>query len=311
MRAVPVATGLAAAVGGVAAAERVLRRRRPRTAYGRYARWTHPGGLLAGPAEAVANSLVLRALGETLPVPAMVSAITDVVYVNYVVEAGRLAPLVPAGLDLQRVGDHAVLSFLAYRHGHLGPARLGRRFGALLPSPVQTNWRLYVRDRRTGVAGVYFLSTAVDHLLYALGGRVLCEGLPMHLLRAASVDDRPDGTVNLTIDPGAGSGPDATAVLRRTPPPVDGPWRVAFGTWDDLLTHVVPQDRALSVQPWRAGVTRQEIQLGIAASDCVPLAGPVGSRYARDLVGDAEPVSFLVPRVDFRFLGETRLSPAP
>ncbi|GIE80700.1 hypothetical protein Aph02nite_66500 [Actinoplanes philippinensis] len=291
-----------AAAGVAAGAEMVLRRRRPRTAHGRYADWAHPGGPAARPLQALANSRAVRAACEVFPVPAMVSDITDVVYVNYAVPADRLLPLVPRGLELQRIGpggDWAVFTFLTYRHGHLGPAVAGglRR---LLPSPVQTNWRVYVHDRRSGHSGVHFVTTAIDRAAHALGGRLLCEALPMHLLRHAAVGAVDDEAVLLRLDPGRGSGPDAEARLTHVPIPADGPWRPAFDTYEDMLAYVVPQDRALSVQPWHRRVTRQEIRLDLSPADCLPLAGPVRSAAARALAGDAEPFSFHVRGVTLR-----------
>jgi hypothetical protein len=303
------AVSAAAAGAAVWAAERLLARRRPQTAYGRYARWVHPAGRWrAAPLNRVAGSRLLRLLGERVPPVAFVSDITDVVYVNYVVDARRLAPLVPAGLELQRVGergDLAVLTFLSYRHGHLGPARLGR-WRRLLPSPLQSNWRLYVRHARTGVAGVHFLSTAIGRTPHALGARLLAEGLPMHVLGRASRLVTADGRIDLLLDPGRGTAPDATARLVPLPErPVDGPWRSAFADYEEMLAHCVPQDRALSVQPWRGRLVRQEISLGIPPDRCVPLSGTVTSAAARALVGEAEPFAFLVPFVRFRFEGET------
>jgi hypothetical protein len=169
---------------------------------------------------------------------------------------------------------------------------------------VQSNWRIYVQDPHTGHAGVHFVSTAVDSTAHALGGRLLCEALPMHLLARGDVETRDDGTVRLLLDPGSGSAPDAEALLTPAPDPVDGPWSVAFGTYQDMLKYVVHQDRALSVQPWHRWVTRQEIQLDLTPGDCRPLRGPVQSAAARVLVGDAEPISFLVPRVTLRVEGE-------
>lgn len=110
-----------ASVAGVAlwAAERALRRGRPEAGYGRYARWAHPAGRWpVAPLNRVAGSRLLRARGERVPSVAFVSGITDVVHVNHVVDARRLAPLVPAGLEPQCLGergDRAVLTFLSYR----------------------------------------------------------------------------------------------------------------------------------------------------------------------------------------------------
>ncbi|MFB7653622.1 MULTISPECIES: DUF2071 domain-containing protein [unclassified Streptomyces] len=238
---------------------------------------------------------------------AFVSDITDVVYVNYVVDAHRIAPLIPPGLELQRVGeagDQAMLTFLSYRHGHLGPALLGR-WRRLLPSPLQSNWRVYVRHRRTGASGVYFLSTAIDRTLHAIGARMSAEALPMHVLERASLLVSEGGRIDLLLDPGRGSAPGAEAQLSPLSEwPTDGPWRCAFSNYEQMLAYCVPQDRALSVQPWYGRVTRQEISLGIPLDACIALTGPVVSSTARAIIGEAEPFAFRVPLVRFRFEGE-------
>ncbi|WP_405584155.1 DUF2071 domain-containing protein [Streptomyces sp. NBC_01092] len=291
------------------AAEHALRRTRQQTRYGRYAPWIHPRGRLTAPLNWVANSRLLRRVCEWLPSVPFVSDVTDVVYVNYVVEAHRLEPLIPPGLELQRLGesgDQAMLTFLSYRHGHLGPAVLGR-WRRLLPSPLQSNWRIYVHHPRTGAVGVHFLSTAIDRTFHALGARLTVEALPMHVFKRASLSISEGGRIDLLLDPGHGSAPDAEARLSATPEwPTDGPWRRAFPGYEQMLTYCVPQDRALSVQPWYRQVTRQEISLGIPVDACVALAGPVGSTAASAIVGKAEAFAFLVPQVKFRFEGEER-----
>jgi hypothetical protein len=291
--------------------EQVLRRSRPSTTFGRYAKWSHPNRALGLIADAIANSRFLRTLTELLPTIAFASEVTDVVYVNYVVDAAKLRALVPEGLELQTVGKDGqlgIFSFLTFRHGHLGPKMLGplRR---LLPSPIHSNWRVYVRDPRSGQAGVYFTSNAIDSSVHALGARMMCEGMPMHVFARANLEAR--GThYALRLDGGTGTAPDANADLALTERRSDGPWSAAFGSFDEMLAYVVPQDRALSTQPWHDRVTRQEIRLGIALDACEPLEGPVTSRAARAIVGDAEPFCFLVRRVPFRFDAE-RYDPLP
>ncbi|MEU7470713.1 DUF2071 domain-containing protein [Streptomyces sp. NPDC044984] len=291
------------------AVERSLRRTRRQTGYGRYAPWIHPRGRLAAPLNWVADSRLLRRVCERIPSMVFVSDVTDVVYVNYVVDAHRIAPLVPPGLELQRIGeggDQAMLTFLSYRHGHLGPALLGR-WRRLLPSPLQSNWRIYVRHRRTGSLGVYFLSTAVDRTLHALGARMVAEALPMHVFERASILVSEDDHIELLLAPGRGTAPDAEAHLVPLPEwPTDGPWRCAFPDYGQMLAYCVPQDRALSVQPWRGQVTRQEISLGIPLKSCTALSGTVVSAAASAVIGNAEPFAFLVPRVRFRFESEER-----
>lgn len=284
----------------------------PVTADGRLAPWRHPGpAWLVTLVEMVANSRVMQLLLEPLPVPEMRSEITGVVYVNYLVDASRLTHLVPEGLALQRLGPqgrYALLTFLTYRHGHFGFTFLGplRR---LLPPLVQTNWRVHVRDPRTGREGIRFITNAADRTVPALAARLFSEGMPMHVLRRASMTRDDDGTVHLALDPGRGSAPDATATLRPAREGVgvyrdarwEGPWRACFEDFTAFLSYCVPQDRAMDAQPWRGRVSRQEIHLGIPVSDCVALEGEVRSEAARALVGDATPVCFLVPSVAFCF----------
>lgn len=285
--------------------EVVLRRRRPIAEYGRDARWRHPWDNVIGRAlDVVANSRLAGVFLEPLPAFAMVSDITDVVYVNYLVPAERLAPLVPAGLRLQRLGpdrEYALFTFLTYRHGHFGFRMLGplRR---LMPSPVQTNWRIHVEDPRTGARGIFFVTNAITATAQALGARMLTEGMPMHVLAAASVTRAEDGTMRVLLRPGGGSAPDCEATLAPAETPTfEGAWKACFPGFRDFLAYCVPQDRAMSTQPSAGTVTRQEIDLGIPLDACEPLAGEVQSRAAAKIVGDARPVCFRVPSVFFRF----------
>jgi hypothetical protein len=289
----------------IAVTELVLRRSRPGATHGRMAAWVHPrqglfGQLLGG----LAASRLARAFGEWLPPVAFVSDITNVIYVNYLVEAERLAPLVPWGLELQRLGPagkYALFTHLTYQHGHFGPRLLGplRR---LLPSPIQSNWRIHVRDPQTEILGIYFVTTAISHTAHALLARLLSEGIPMHVAQRGEVLANPDGSFQVRLDPGRGSAPDMTMLLRPTTrPTLAPPWSEYFESFHDLLAYCVPQDRAMSSQPWYRRVTRQEIQLGIPLESCEPLTAEVVSAAARTIVGDAQPVCFRVAQVAFRF----------
>jgi hypothetical protein len=278
--------------------------------HGRWAPWVAPGGGLPGRALGlVAGSRALRDLGSLLPVVAFRSDIRDVIYVNYLVPAEGLEKLVPEGLELQRLGPEkrwTMLSLLTYRHGHFGPSLLGplRR---LWPSPVQSNWRIYVRDPRTKREGIYFVTNAITTPLHAIGARVMADGAPMHLARGATLVREPSGEVRLAFDPGAGSAPDLSATLHPTPAaPLAGPWAECFASHDAMLRHVVPQDRAMSTQPWRRVTIRDEIVLGIPIESCEPLAGEVRSQAAEALVGPVLPLCFRVPAVAFVLAGESQ-----
>jgi hypothetical protein len=287
--------------------EEVLKRSRPAQEHGWFAPWQHPWrGPIGWLISCVAQSRFLRACGEWLPMVALRSDITDVIYVNYLVPVERLQPFVPEGLELQRLGpggQYALFSSLTYKHGGFGPALYGplRKF---LPSPVQSNWRIYVRDQQTGKEGIYFVTTAIHSTLHALGGRMLAEGLPMHVTARAEVKWTADCGVRLLLDPGEGSAPDLRADLSPSIARLPANWAECFADYDAFLNHAVPQDRALVSQPWYDRVVRQEIDLGISLKVCEPLAGEVHSQAAEKYVGDAAAVCFRVPSVAFLFSSE-------
>lgn len=285
--------------------EGVLRRHRPVLDHGRLAAWRYPSENLFGKAlELLANSRLVAAFLEPLPDPAMRSDITDVVYINYLVPADKLLRLVPQGLELQRLGPdgkYGLFTFLTYKHGHFGFRILGplRR---LMPSPVQTNWRIHVEDPRTGHKGIYFLTNALTNSFQAIGARLLAEGMPMHILHEGEVRRDEQGRMHVRLDPGRGSAPDVNATLSPSQTlAFEGPWKECFGSFRDFLAYCVPQDRALSTQPWANKVTRHEIQLGIPLDHCEPLQGVVESKAAAAIAGNAQPVCFRVPSVAFRF----------
>jgi hypothetical protein len=290
--------------------EEVARRARPLATHGRWAPWRHPRrGVVGGAMGAVANSRFARAMLEWLPPLPLRSDITDVVYVNYLVPASRLEPLVPPGLELQRLGatgEWALFTFLTYRHGGFGPAFAGplrKAFG----SPVQSNWRIYVRDPVTKKEGIYFVTNAVSSVFHALGARVLAEGMPMHLFARAEISRDESGGVVMRFDGGDGSAPDVVATLKpSTSHELPAPWSECYADWRAMLAGNVPQDRAMSTQPWAERLTCQEIDLGIPLEVCERLEGEVHSAAARAIVGDASPLCFRVPRVAFRFTREDR-----
>jgi hypothetical protein len=171
-----------------------------------------------------------------------------------------------------------------------------------------------VSDPETGSLGVYFFSTLINSTPHALAGRLLSEGVPMHVPEHADLTHEADGTLRIAIEPGRGTAPDARATLRplddKSLPPE---WVECFNDWQGFLAYCVPQDRALCCQAWYDRVVRQEIELGIPLESCQRVEGTVESRAARAIAGDALPVCFHVPAAKFRFAGEAcdpRTAPA-
>lgn len=285
--------------------ELVLRRSRPNSLNGRMAIWVHPRRhIFASLLNWLATSRLARTYGEYVPPLAFMSDITNVIYVNYLVEVEQLIPLVPEGLEIQRLGPngkYALFSHLTYQHGNFGPRLLGflRRF---MPSPIQSNWRLYVFDPQTNHQGIYFVTTAINQALPAILARLLSEGLPMHLLKKAELIARDDDSFYVSLDPGTGTAPDLEMHLKPCPTPLlSVPWKTCFDNYRDFLAYCVPQDRGMSSQPWYDRITRQEIELGIPLDVCEPLSGSIVSEASQIIVENARPLCFRVPQVTFHF----------
>ena len=88
------------------------------------------------------------------------------------------------------------------------------------------------------------------------------EGMPMHVFAHAALG-RENGKVRVTLDPGTGSAPDASLTLEEAAAPaLTGAWAECWPDFRSFLAYCVPQDRAMSSQPLRGRVSRQEIDLG-------------------------------------------------
>lgn len=287
--------------------EMVLRRSRPITKWGREALFRHPiGGLAGWCLDLVANSRAARYALEWMPSVAFASDIRDVIYINYIVPADRLEPLVPQGLKLERIGkeqEFAMFTFLTYRHGHFGPVML-RALSQCLPSPVQSNWRIHVIEPKSGRRAVTFITTAIDDTACALAARLLSDGVAMHVPRRATLTRQENGVIALELEPGTGTAPDARAdLVPGSPADCAHAWQKCFSSYEDMLSYCVPQDHALSSLPWYRKFCRHEIDLGIRLDACEPLTGTVQSKTAASIARDAQAFCFRVARVNFLLAG--------
>ena len=141
----------------------------------------------------IANSRFLQYAAEFAPRLAMASDIRNVIYINYLVEGERLRPLLPGGLELQTLGDgrYALLSVLTYKHGAFGMNVLGKLRRPLMPSPLQSNWRIYVREPHTGATGVSFFANGISSAVTALIARILSRGVSMDVPAEMSLSADP------------------------------------------------------------------------------------------------------------------------
>ena len=235
------------------------------------------------------------------------SDITTVIYISYLVDANKLESRAPVGLEIQRLGPdgrYALFTALTYRHGRLGP-RIARKLPLPWPCAIQSNWRIHVVDPRSGARGIHFVTNAADSPIVSIGGRLMLEAMPMHLLASAVLAVDIDRSTTLTLTPGSGSGPDLTATLKGSATRIlPASWGDCFTSYESFLEYCVPQNRAMASQPWYHRISRQEIHLDIPLSECYPLEGSIDSHALRDIVGERDPICFIVDQVAFGFEGQ-------
>lgn len=265
-----------------------------------------PGRLLARLLNARGPARLRQALLSRLPFPVLRSSVRDVVYVTWMVDAGAARALLPPGLAPWERGGKTPFTVLTYRHGHFGPAWAGplRR---LFPSPLQSNWRLYL-DAPAG--SVYFVGNLMDSPLYVAGTRLFSDIMQTQL-PARFAHARAGDAVCTRIEPGPGSAPalahTVVPALERTLPPA---FAQAFGTWQEAVAMLARQDLALGWSGRLGKLVEARIALPIPLDEVqamAPVAEPACALLER-LPPAGAPLCFLVPRVQFAVLGE-RLVP--
>ena len=239
----------------------------------------------------------LRDLLRPLPFLPMRSDVVDVVYLNWLVPAEGLRPLLPPPLRLRTLGDGdlAAITVLTYRHGHFGPRFLGP-LRWLMPSPVQSNWRLYLQDSDD----VYFLHSLLGSTAMALGARLLSDGLPA----TARPDMQLERVGGHTVI--VGGRPDLFATVAEGERELPADWAALFGDWTEAVRAMTTAGGAQDVDPVWGAVFRAAIDLRIAPASVQP--GKVvawQSLALRRIVGEAEPFAFVVPSVRFDALRVT------
>ena len=245
-----------------------------------------------------------------LPFLKLHSDVRDVVYVSWLVDAAAAQTLLPPGVPLWQRDGKTPFTVLTYRHGHFGPALLGplRR---LLPSPLQSNWRLYLDHTPAGapaVPCVVFLKNIMDSLPHALGTRLFSDILPTHLAAGMTLEVSAK-QAQCSITPGAGSAPalqvQADIAGSQT---LDEDWQHLFGSWRDAVAFLACQDAAVAHVPRNGKLAFGEIDLPVALDQVQALTAV---RAECGLLAQLPPVSrpfaFLVPEVPFRALSERLL----
>lgn len=243
-----------------------------------------------------------HAVLSRLPFPVLRSSVRDVVYVTWMVDAAAARALLPPGLALWEHGGKTPFTVLTYRHGHFGPAWAGplRR---LFPSPLQSNWRLYLA---APAGAVYFVGNLMDSAVYVAGTRLFSDIMQTHL-PARFEHGRAGEAVVTRIEPGQGSAPalahEVEPAARRTLPPA---FAEAFGTWEGAVAMLACQDLALGWSDRLGRLVEARIALPIPLDEVQAMApmGEVACSLLARLPAEGEPLCFLVPRVEFSVLDE-------
>jgi hypothetical protein len=200
-----------------------------------------------------------------------------------------------------------VLTVLTYRHGHFGPALLGP-LRALFPSPLQSNWRLYIDavdgQRRSSL--VVFIRNVFDSMLYALVTRVLSDVLPSQATRSFTYVCSARGCETRIVDAEGTLGLYLTARFEEAGI-LPAAFAALFDSWDEAVQFLALQDAAIAQVPDEAALAHSRIDLPIDPRAIQPMrathieAGP----WLRALGVEGPPLCFRVPAVRFRALSDT------
>lgn len=232
----------------------------------------------------------------------MESDVTDVVYLTWLVDVTAAQALVPAGIRLWERDGKTPFTVLTYKHGHFGPAFLGR-FRRIFPSPMQSNWRLYLNDKRS----VYFLKNIMDSLPYVFGTRMFSDIMQTHLA-ARLKHDGGGQKFELDIQSGGGSAPALSCKTSATKEKTLTPsFHSMFGSWENAVEYIACQDIAISRAERLQRIAVSEIELPIDVRQVLPLCvsedGMSCSLLAQFPTAQG-PFGFVVPHVKFRVVSE-------
>ena len=279
--------------------------------------FVHPSTSLIG---RLANRIVAsrpllrtrRALLSRLPFLQLASDVANVVYCTWVVDVAAVAPLVPRGITLASRNGRTLFTTLTYAHRHFGP-RIAGPLRRVFPSPLQSNWRLYVDTLPGGIRAdgtVLFVKNVFNHPLYALGSRVFSDALPSHLAQRFTHTEQ-GGRYDTLLSGGGGSAPDlrctAQATDDRTLPDAFAPF---FDDWRDAVASLSLQHAAIAHVEDCDRLAYASINLPIDVDAVRPLktVGPVGcGNFLAGIGATGEPMCFVVPDVAFRVLSERLL----
>ena len=264
----------------------------------------------------IANSSTLlrarRLLFSRLPFLQLHSDVRDVVYLTWLVDVESVRHLVPSGVKLWQRGGKTPFTALTYAHGHFGPSGIGA-LRSLFPSPLQSNWRLYVEalpGARPGQRVVLFVKNIMSSALYAIGTRLFSDALPTHLASTFR-HEKDGGTFVTAIAGGRGSAPSLSyAAQLKNSAELPSNFFGTFSTWLEAVEFLALQDAAIAQVDDISRMAFAEIELPIDVATVLPLevlAGTLNCPFIEALGSDRTPLCFVVPKVRFKAVSERLL----
>ena len=246
-----------------------------------------------------------------LPFLKLSSEVEDIVYMTWMVPVQACAPFLPAGTPLMQHHGLTPFTILSYRHQHFGPALLGP-WRRCCPSPLQSNWRLYLASSSGLPASgqtVFFLKNIMDSLPYTLATRLFSDALPTHLPQHFSHQREPARIVT-SIQSGSGSAPLLDADISLSADKELNPvFASVWGSWHEAVRWITQQEAAISYLPQEHLLAYAEIELGIESADILPAQAlqPVDCPLLQALQPVSGPLCFVVRKASFAALSEQTL----
>lgn len=278
----------------------------------------HPArGVIAAVLNYLSNATALawirRAILSRLPAVVLESDVRDVLYVTWMVDIALAQRLAPPGAILLEHQGKTPFTILSYRHGGFGPACLGMLRRWCFPSPLQSNWRLYLAEPMPGgdpVATVIFVKNVLDSTLYAVGTRIFSDALQAHLAHRFVLSNTARD-FRVEIDPGAGSAPRLrlhaqSSVSTHLPRCFSG----LYSNWEAAVMDLCRQEAALCEIPGGNHIALARIDLPIDVHQVQPYQLLTGTEcpLLATLNPDAEALCFVLPQVRFQVLSERLLN---
>ncbi len=250
-----------------------------------------------------------RALSRRWPLPALVSDVRDVVYLSWWIDV-RHAPPPPPGHHYVTHAGRTPYTVLSYRHGNFGPRAAGL-LRALMPSPLQSNWRWYLRrdDDPRGIPVVLFDRNVMDQLAFVAGARAFSDAMQPHLAAGFVHEARGDDGGRTCIDGGQGSAPSLAVQWTAASGWDIHDWLPAFTGRAALLHFLTCQNEAIArTCDGRWAVTRIDLPVDVATLQPLRLDGVLYCPRLQALGAIADQaLVFRLPRVAFRVVSKRLL----